>query len=85
MVASDQVKYEWVGSRLPLRGSADAIALRFETATADDGVTVSAQYVGYAARGGTVIHIEGWGEKLTDAVFAQIVSEAAARLDRVVG
>lgn len=85
LVGPDQVKYELAISRLPLHGSAEAIALRVNTAAPAAADPIAPQYFGYAARGGTVINIEGWGETLTDAVFAQLVSKAAARLDAAVG
>ncbi|MER7245767.1 hypothetical protein [Kribbella sp. NPDC000426] len=82
-MAINHETYRWAAKRLPVRGVADGIALRFDASIDGDSSDV-VLYVAYLVRGGTVLDLEASGERITDAVFTQLVSKAAARLNAAV-
>jgi hypothetical protein len=83
MVATDQQRYRWVATRLPVRGLSDGIALRYDASADAGGGDAFVVYVAFVVRDGTVAYLDAQGETITDAVFTQLVSRAAARLDAV--
>ncbi|WP_350274792.1 hypothetical protein [Kribbella sp. HUAS MG21] len=83
MVAPDEEKYRWAATRLPVSGLSNGLALRYDASTESGEPAAFVIYSAYVVRGGTVVYLEVQGETITDAVFAQLVSKAVARLDAV--